>query len=515
MKILYRHSNGGMQMRLFEMLQIIANMILIIIISKKINPLAQFSLVGLNIIFFILHTSFEGIRYQMSFSYIILIAFIVLSALKIYKKEDIKGLPKFRMFIIKGITMILLIVTGLLAYILPVFKLPRPTGDFPVGTITMHFIDNNRLDPFSDNKTEKRELMVKVFYPGEKDDTKKYEKYMNDIDILGPEMVKQVGLPSFSFNHLSLVKSHSKEGIAVSMRQEKYPLVIFSHGFSASKEIYYSLLENLASQGYIVAAVDHTYLTLATVFPNRATFLKVGYGYKNTSTMIDYCDMLSDDLRFVIGQFEDTGLGKANSIFKDKIYTNKIGVFGHSFGGSVAYNLCFTDKRVKAGIDIDGTTAFLQGSSKINAPFLMIATSDHTDTIKDNSKLTLYKDLDLSYRKYIDKEKVSEEVFNKDTMLKRKLYADLRNTITENGILITIKGTEHMNFSDTGLYFPFVAKTLGLTGNIEPERAIEITNSCVTDFFDKHLKNKPDAALDNSIKKYKEIVLETNLVVQT
>ncbi|HEY9061250.1 MAG TPA: hypothetical protein VIO64_12220 [Pseudobacteroides sp.] len=65
-----------------------------------------------------------------------------------------------------------------MAYILPVFKLPKPTGDFPIGTMTMHFVGNNRVDPLSNDKTEKRELMVKVFYPSEKDDTKEYEKYI-------------------------------------------------------------------------------------------------------------------------------------------------------------------------------------------------------------------------------------------------------------------------------------------------------------------------------------------------
>lgn len=277
---------------------------------------------------------------------------------------------------------------------------------------------------------------------------------------------------------------------------------------SASKKIYNSFLENLASQGYIVAAIDHTYFTFATVFPDRhVTLFKLGYKYFNTSAMIDYCNIVSEDMRFIINKFEQIGLGKKDNIFKDRIDTNKIGVFGHSFGGSASYNLCFTDKRVKAGIDIDGTTAFLPGSSKVNAPFLMIVTPEHTDTIKD-SKLPLYKDIDLSYKKYLEKEKVSEEVFNEDTILKRKLYVDLKNTIARNGLLITIKGTKHMNFSDTGLYFPLVAKILGLTGDIDPEKAIEITNSCTLDFFDKYLKNKSGAALESSRNKYKETVLE-------
>ncbi|HEY9061251.1 MAG TPA: hypothetical protein VIO64_12225 [Pseudobacteroides sp.] len=99
-------------MRLFEMLQIIVNMVLIIIISKKTKISIQYALVGLNIIFLILHLCFEGIRYQMTFTYILLFAFVLLAALKLYNKKDTMRVPKVGRIIIKSTAMIILKVTG-------------------------------------------------------------------------------------------------------------------------------------------------------------------------------------------------------------------------------------------------------------------------------------------------------------------------------------------------------------------------------------------------------------------
>ena len=308
--------------------------------------------------------------------------------------------------------------------------------------------------------------------------------------------------------YLSLVKSHSKGNVAVSTNQKEYPLVIFSHGLGVSKEIYDSFLENLASQGYIVAAVDHTYFTFATVFPDHhVTLDKTRNKYINVSTSMGYCDIVADDLHFVIEKFEQMNLGKTDSILKGRIDVDKIGVLGHSFGGSAAYNLCFTDKRIKAAIDLDGTTYFLPEVSKMSVPFMMIVTPDHSERIKDIGKIIFYKDLDLSFKEYLEKEKVSEEAYNGDTKLVRKLYENLKNAIVRNGFLVTIKGSKHMSFSDIGLYSP-ITKALGLTGDLDTIKVIEITNSCTLNFFDKYLKSRSTAALENVKMKYKEIILE-------
>src|SRR5713101_2020992 len=47
--------------------------------------------------------------------------------------------------------------------------LPAPTGPFAVGKITVHWTDESRIEPLSQNH-EPRELMVDIWYPAEPTD---------------------------------------------------------------------------------------------------------------------------------------------------------------------------------------------------------------------------------------------------------------------------------------------------------------------------------------------------------
>jgi predicted dienelactone hydrolase len=46
----------------------------------------------------------------------------------------------------------------------------------------------------------------------------------------------------------------------------RFPLIVFSHGPGLATLAYSIQIEELVSHGYVVAAIDHTYETFATVF---------------------------------------------------------------------------------------------------------------------------------------------------------------------------------------------------------------------------------------------------------
>ncbi|WP_251035883.1 hypothetical protein [Paenibacillus sp. ISL-20] len=64
------------------------------------------------------------------------------------------------------IVILLVVSTGLSVY-LPVFHLPKPDGPEKVGTQTFHFTDLNRDEVLTEDQSDKRELMVQVWYPTE------------------------------------------------------------------------------------------------------------------------------------------------------------------------------------------------------------------------------------------------------------------------------------------------------------------------------------------------------------
>ena len=63
------------------------------------------------------------------------------------------------------------------------------------------------------------------------------------------------------------VRSHSIEGADFSHALHSEPLLIFSHGFGESSLTDTAQLEDLASHGYVVAAIEHPHDAYAVWFP--------------------------------------------------------------------------------------------------------------------------------------------------------------------------------------------------------------------------------------------------------
>jgi dienelactone hydrolase len=99
-----------------------------------------------------------------------------------------------------------------------------------------------------------------------------------------------------------------------------YPLVIVSHGYPGSRFMMTYLTENLASKGYVVAAIDHT----------ESTFDNVG-GF--SSTLLNR----SLDQLFVLDQMAQ--MGQEGSLFFNLVNADQTAVIGYSMGGYGALNL--------------------------------------------------------------------------------------------------------------------------------------------------------------------------------
>jgi hypothetical protein len=47
----------------------------------------------------------------------------------------------------------------------PVFHFPQPTGQYPIGTLTYHWIDTTRSEVFTADPQVRRQLLVQIWYP--------------------------------------------------------------------------------------------------------------------------------------------------------------------------------------------------------------------------------------------------------------------------------------------------------------------------------------------------------------
>lgn len=501
-------------MRLFEMLLFLSNAGLLVLLFSLNSSIRRFALLitsGASFVFLIIHLLVEGYRLQLLFPYCFTVLMLILSFSYYYKVP----VSRQHSYVRRGLGSILIVmalfITAGLMYVFPVFKLPSPTGDFKVGTQAFHFVDRDRDEVFYKTTNGKRELMIQVWYPAQ-NTSGKPSPFIPDAKIMNP-MAKNYGLPGFTFEHLKYVLSHSYKKADISSANSSYPLIVINPGFGSSRFLHTSQAENLASHGYIVAAIDHTYNTFATVFPDGRTttcktneYFSAGNDYQ---TEIDNRDkvgkVLTDDVTFTLNQFELINSGQIPSNLKGKLDLDHIGVFGHSIGGATAYDSSY-DPRITAGINLDGGLYRLHDRTGLNKPFLFICSEGGFKKLKTVMNNYVYTDEELKEMR------VTREWKNKETEDKRVELEHMRKVADSGGQIVYIENLEHLNFTDVQFFSP-IFKMFGATGKIGPERADSIVNAYTLDFFDRLLKNKRGSLLKEPNSKYPEIKFVTSLFV--
>ncbi|TJY42824.1 alpha/beta fold hydrolase [Cohnella pontilimi] len=498
-------------MRTLEFILIAINVLSLLLSNGKHSKNVWLGTAGANAAVLILHGIVEGFRYQMAFSYL----FVGLLAIYALIKSSTKFCAVKTPRLIKAVTLlfsiVILAISFFLTYALPVFALPKPTGSYTVGVKYVHLVDEKRNDPFLDKTPTKRELMVKVYYPAKKENSKPYARYFRgDQEQIRAFTEFYQGLPSFVLDHLKLVKTHSKEDLALSDQQAKYPVILFSHGAGASMEVQAALSEDLASHGYVVVAIDHTYISAMTAFPDRIVH------HSDAATDFSEGDpgevltkIMFDDSKFVINELGDMNAGRMESMFKGKLDMDHIGAIGHSVGGAVAYNLAINEPRVKAAVNLDGRVFVTPKLDSVPmAPYLMVAnTYNHLQSIeKRESLLQKYDDMpqldqEITVSMYGSKE-AYEAVYERSVEYAR----GLADVLKASGNLYAIEGSDHLLFTDLGLIFGIgkVREVIGIHGSVNPERCLVISSAVVSTFFDRHLGNAK-VSLDSLLQSYPEL----------
>ncbi len=497
-------------MRTFEAILILVNAMALVLVFRKPSRAAWLGIAGLNLLVLLLHGLFEGFRYQMAFSYL----FVVLLGLTVLfgtlRRAETR-LPKaFQVFIVT-VTCLFLGLTVFLAYALPVFTLPGPTGSEAVGIQYLRLVDSNRTDPFVQASTKPRELMVKIYYPAKEDPSKPFSPYFHGSIELLRYLTSGYGMPVFLFDHLALVKTHAKEGLQLSDRESSYPVVLFSHGAGTTMETQTSQSEDLASHGYIVVAIDHPYVSAATIFPDHTVWSREATtDFKTADPAEIITQIMADDGKFVIQSLQEMNDGKPDSIFKGRLDLQEIGYIGHSVGGAVAYNLAINDPRIKAAIDLDGTVFVSPHGDPTNvAPFLMLANDKyHVQAIQSHRPLMKpWEELDDVDRKINLDLYGSREAYQKAYDKAQQNMTGLVDVLKTSRTLFTIEGSDHMKFTDIGLFFGIrqIRELIGIGGATQPSRCLEITQALTRAFFDQHLKGDANDSFDSILQKYPEL----------
>ncbi|MDR0266892.1 dienelactone hydrolase family protein [Paenibacillus sp.] len=412
----------------------------------------------------------EGYRWQMIPAYL---STVILTAcyLLVRRKES----PRNRITITVSTLLLVIYLSVAVAIpaLMPVSLFNKPTGPFMVGTSLYHWVDDRREELFTKDPNDRRELMVQIYYPaGDKGEGNR-EPFIRNAHEVAKGLEADVSVPAFVLGHLNLVKSNAFTEARLSDAENRYPVLIFSHGLNGFRNQNTFEVEELASQGYIILCIDHAYDAAATVYPGGRT------AYFQSANLTDLADrdrhikLWQEDTAFVLDQVEKLNRGDVDDRFTGRIDTSRIGMFGHSYGGATAAQMLVEDTRIKAAINMDG---LLYGSNMpdtgIGKPFLSMSAEIIDDPLEDSMVV-----------------KVRNE-----------------RALAGGGMSMVIPHTDHTSFTD----FHLISPLLRSPGE-DPRRVHRIINEFSLDFFDLYVKQTGDSsALERLAAKYPEVNFKVN-----
>jgi predicted dienelactone hydrolase len=275
------------------------------------------------------------------------------------------------------------------------------------------------------------------------------------------------------------IQTHSIDRAPLIPGAARYHVHIFEPGLVNLPTQYTTLLEDLASHGYVIFAITPTY-GYDVVFPDGRVVKATPAGkldaHENPQTAANQLvDVWSQDAIFVMNQLARLDAMPGNQ-WSQRLDLARLGVFGHSFGGATAAQVCQMDARCKAGIHLDGVLAGTVVQTGLSRPFMVIQ--------RDMGSCS-----DSECRSF-----------------QHAIHAVLRTVPPGASYHISIKGTEHFNFTDYAVHsVSLILRFLGLLGSINGVRGLQITRAYVCAFFDTYLNKMPSLLLQGPSSIYPEV----------
>ena len=250
-------------------------------------------------------------------------------------------------------------------------QLPSPTGEFGVGRVGYEWTDGSRPDGHATDSKAHRDLMVYLWYPAPKAKAGEPAEYLPgakrmDADAAVVPAMREEFEGAWPLIVSGTISSVAIENAPVARSQKKFPVVILAHGAGGTSFEYTSLIGNLVSHGYVVAAIENTYSAPAVAFPDG----RIVPAYHepeppNLSPDQRFQRMMKSagqgmdtgarDIVFVLNQLTKLDDGNENAfVLRKKLDLNHVASMGHSAGGANATLACQMDDRFKACLSLDG-----------------------------------------------------------------------------------------------------------------------------------------------------------------
>jgi pimeloyl-ACP methyl ester carboxylesterase len=437
---------------------------------------------GFFLVAVILHVVFDGLRWEMIPAYLLGVWGLVL-AWRDFRRPHGEPVPTTggRPWMIA-----LVAIGGLVAVLLPAWLVPRvtfdrPGGDYPVGRVEAFWVDSSRDEVLTPEPGDKRAVVLSIWYPADTSKAK-VAPYHPDAGALEHDLMAQASMPGFLARSLTRAKVHALSNAPFNRREGRSPVLLFSHGFGLYRTQNTNEFEELASWGYVVVSIEHPYSAAGTVFPG-------GRHVPNTTARVVSSDtgaarllgVWVDDARFVLTRLSQLPVRDATDTLSQRLRLDKVGYFGHSFGGAAAAQAMVRDERIRAGIDMDGMPYGDSWRKGVDRPFLVFRAHPPDFEKIPEEQLKLMN---------ISRDSVG--------LLYRTFNTRVDSLLRFGGNEIQMDGIFHTTFTDVARWSPPLSKRLQFRYTDDPEDAQRAVTSYTLAFFNKYLKETKDE--DNSVE---------------
>jgi dienelactone hydrolase len=454
-------------MFIIDVLIIVLSFSLMIVFLNKnrINPKVMTILFFLIILSYMINDFIQPRSWQLIPIYFSLVLFLIFAYIKS---------PKTYMKIIYASISSLLILCSLgLFYAFPTRDIPDPSGEYKVASFHRIIEDEERLELYTDDPLDTRRFMIKFWYPSTDTNPSDPYNWIGNRAITN-RLAKDMGIPAFLLDHINDIPSNSKPLVPMNNSEESYPVVIISHGWGGFMTLHTDLAEELASRGYVVVAIDHTYGSVASTFIDETVYQnKDALPDREDPNFLDAANQLvytyAGDIIKTLDYLEEENELTPYAFFEGKLDLDNIGLLGHSTGGGADVAVALNDTRIKALLGLDAwvepilQTEITKGLS-IPSVFLR---SETWETGPNNDNL-------------------SQLILN-----------------SSHATLYQIDGTTHSDFS-MAYMFSTLTGMLGITGSLDADYLLHMQKDIMNSFFDEHLKGEVNQTIDLTV--YDELI---------
>ncbi|TLS51665.1 alpha/beta fold hydrolase [Paenibacillus antri] len=367
--------------------------------------------------------------------------------------------------------------------------LPDTTGDYQVGTTNFDWVDLSRKESFTLVPDDHRELMVQVWYPIDSVEGFEKETYIPSPANGIESVAASLGMgPQFSA--VNEVDTGTYKDALLSDEESKYPIVLFSHGLGRARWEYQSITRELASHGYIVFSIDHTYMNFGTEFKDGRFVPLSPSLVPDFKAMDDYINQVwVKDLQFVVRKLAVLNRTENKLNLKNKLDLAKIAAIGHSFGGATSARALQVEPKIKAAVNMDGSFVGLSTESgAMTKPFAFLKTEAHAKDLSGENELP-------PTPPGMDPRVIADQFKEYAVRYEKAVEGDAYD--------ITIAGTthfDHLSFTDHPVLKPYYQDGTPFFDNGKnPNDFYELANSLLLSFLDKHLRGKSPTLFDAAI----------------